>query len=78
MRDEIMKRLVVAAITTAFASACFHQVEAKPLSYVGGLMLMQENDETGYTFSFDYTFTPANAFGYSLVFSSALGSSPGL
>jgi hypothetical protein len=24
---------------------------------------MQENDETGHTFSFDYTFTPTNAFG---------------
>jgi hypothetical protein len=36
---------------------------AKPLSYVGGLMLMQENDETGHTFSFDYTFTPTHAFG---------------
>ena len=27
---------------------------AKPLSYVGGTMVMQENDETGYTVSVDY------------------------
>ena len=31
--------------------------EAKPLSYVGGTMVMQENDETGHTLSLDYTFT---------------------
>jgi hypothetical protein len=38
-------------------------VQAKPLSYVGGLMVMQENDETGHTLSLDYTFTPTEAFG---------------
>jgi hypothetical protein len=32
--------------------------QAKPLSYVGGTMVMQENDETGYTLSIDYTFNP--------------------
>ena len=37
--------------------------KAKPLSYVGGTMAMQENDETGHTLSLDYTFTPSNAFG---------------
>ena len=31
---------------------------AKPLSYVGGTMVMQENDETGHTVSIDYTFDP--------------------
>jgi len=36
---------------------------AKPLSYVGGTMAMQENDETGHTLSLDYTFTPTEAFG---------------
>jgi hypothetical protein len=36
---------------------------AKPLSYVGGTMVMQENDETGHTFSIDYTFDPRFAFG---------------
>jgi hypothetical protein len=37
--------------------------DAKPLSYVGGTMVMQENDETGHTLSLDYTFTPTEAFG---------------
>ena len=37
--------------------------EAKPLSYVGGTMVMQENDETGHTLSWDYTFAPTEAFG---------------
>lgn len=37
--------------------------DAKPLSYVGGTMVMQENDETGHTLSLDYTFTPSEAFG---------------
>src|SRR5256885_789332 len=36
---------------------------AKPLSYVGGTMVMQENDETGHTLSLDYTLTPTEAFG---------------
>jgi hypothetical protein len=31
---------------------------AKPLSYVGGTMVMQENDETGNTLTVDYTFNP--------------------
>jgi hypothetical protein len=37
---------------------------AKPLSYVGGTMVMQENDETGHTLSLDYTFTPVTALGF--------------
>jgi hypothetical protein len=53
------KILLFIGLTTALSLG----VEAKPLSYVGGLMLMQENDETGHTFSFDYTFTPTEAFG---------------
>jgi hypothetical protein len=32
--------------------------QAKPLSYVGGTMVMQENDETGHSVSVDYTFDP--------------------
>ncbi len=31
---------------------------AKPLSYVGGMMLMQENDAGGHTVGIDYTFHP--------------------
>ena len=38
-------------------------VQAKPLSYVGGTMVMQENDETGHTLSVDYTFDPNYAVG---------------
>jgi hypothetical protein len=37
--------------------------QAKPLSYVGGTMVMQENDETGHTVSIDYTFDPHFALG---------------
>jgi hypothetical protein len=37
--------------------------QAKPLSYVGGTMVMQENDETGYTLTIDYTFNPHFALG---------------
>ncbi len=36
---------------------------AKPISYVGGTMLMMENDETGHTVSVDYTLTPNYAVG---------------
>jgi hypothetical protein len=36
---------------------------SKPLSYVGGTMLMQENDETGNTLTVDYTFDPHFALG---------------
>jgi hypothetical protein len=36
---------------------------AKPLSYVDGTMVMQENDETGNTLSVDYTFDPHFALG---------------
>jgi hypothetical protein len=39
------------------------QSEAKPLSYVGGTMVMQENDETGHTLALDYTFDPRFAVG---------------
>jgi hypothetical protein len=38
--------------------------QAKPLSYVGGTMVMQENDETGHTLSLDYTFAPTEAIGF--------------
>lgn len=33
-------------------------LNAKPISYVGGTMAMVENDQTGYSASVDYTFTP--------------------
>ena len=37
--------------------------KGKPLSYVGGTMVMQENDETGHTLSIDSTFDPRFAVG---------------
>jgi len=37
--------------------------QAKPLSYVGGTMVMQENDETGNTLTLDYTFDPHFSLG---------------
>src|SRR3954452_22180556 len=37
--------------------------QGKPLSYVGGTMVMQENDETGHTVTIDYTFDPHFALG---------------
>jgi hypothetical protein len=36
-----------------------HFSNAKPLSYPGGVMVMQENDQTGNTLSVDYTFRSA-------------------
>lgn len=39
------------------------ETQAKPISYVGGFMVMQENDETGNTLSLDYTFSPKYAAG---------------
>lgn len=40
------------------------KAEAKPLSYVGGTMVMQENDETGHSIALDYTFDPHYAVGW--------------
>jgi hypothetical protein len=37
--------------------------KAKPLSFVGGTMVMQENDETGHTLTIDYTFDPHFSLG---------------
>lgn len=53
-------------LTVLLAVAGGHKAEAKPLSYPGGFMVMQENDFTGNTLSFDYTITPnyAAAFYY--------------
>lgn len=51
--------LLSLTLTTVLSFAA----QAKPLSYVGGIMVMQENDETGHTLSLDYTFTRTHAFG---------------
>ena len=61
-------RLRVTSIARAFLISAFFwsgtaPAQAKPLSYVGGTMVMQENDETGNTLSVDYTFDPHFALG---------------
>lgn len=50
--------VVLAASLFAFQP---QTAQAKPLSYVGGTMVMQETDETGHTLSVDYTFDPKYA-----------------
>jgi DNA-binding transcriptional MerR regulator len=52
--------LLLAAITSLCLTT---QAKAKPISYVNGLMIMQENDETGHTVSLDYTIDPKFAVG---------------
>lgn len=51
------------ALLAALFAAWGSQAWAKPISYVGGTMIMQENDETGHTLSLDYTFSPRYAVG---------------
>lgn len=51
--------VVIFTMTAVFGSP--QTAQAKPLSYVGGTMVMQENDETGHTLSVDYTFDPKYA-----------------
>jgi len=48
---------------TTFLLLTLAETQAKPLSYVGGTMVMQENDETGHTLTIDYTFDPHFALG---------------
>ncbi len=50
----------LALVSSLIAAPVF----AKPISYVGGTMIMQENDETGYTLAVDYTLTPKIAVGF--------------
>jgi hypothetical protein len=53
---QLLFKLLLASVVAGAA-------QAKPLSYVGGTMLMQENDETGHTLNLDYTFHPHFAIG---------------
>lgn len=55
----ISRSVFVATVLFLGASAL-----AKPISYVGGTMIMQENDETGSTLALDYTLTPKIAVGF--------------
>ena len=53
----IAKVLVVGLLATSMFLSVPTSIYAKPISYVGGTMMMQENDETGYMLSLDYTFS---------------------
>src|SRR3954464_12254824 len=57
------RRIALALSMSAFFWSVPAAMQAKPLSYVGGTMVMQENDETGHTLSIDYTFDPRFAVG---------------
>jgi hypothetical protein len=52
-----------AFLMSAFFWGVAPPAQSKPLSYVGGTMAMQENDETGHSLSIDYTFDPHFALG---------------
>ncbi len=54
-------KISIAILTLLTAS---FSAQAKPISYVDGVMVMQENDETGHTLSFDYTIAPNYAIGW--------------
>lgn len=57
------RRTSAAVLLAAVAAGWVGTAQAKPISYVGGTMIMQENDETGHTLSLDYTFSPRYAVG---------------
>lgn len=59
-RAKTLTVLLAAAFLTAIS---YEPAEAKPISYVNGFMVMQENDETGHTLSLDYTIDPKLAVG---------------
>jgi hypothetical protein len=58
-----MNRLLIVLMLGALITDCSTSANAKPLSYPGGVMIMQENDQTGNTLSVDYTFDPHFALG---------------
>ena len=62
VRRRALRNALALSISAFFWSVA-PPLQAKPLSYVGGTMVMQENDETGYTLSIDYTFNPHFAVG---------------
>ncbi len=65
--DHINRKTKFAIAALVFAAVGFfgmpQSAEAKPISYVDGFMVMQENDETGHTLSLDYTIDPKLAVG---------------
>lgn len=64
--DHLQQKVKIALLLflAAIYSSMVSPVEAKPLSYVGGTMVMQESDETGHTLSVDYTLTPNHAISF--------------
>ncbi|MEY2494639.1 MAG: hypothetical protein QOJ45_1131 [Verrucomicrobiota bacterium] len=58
-----MKISYLLLLSSVLTSTVAPPAPAKPLSYVGGTMVMQENDETGNTLTVDYTFDPHFALG---------------
>jgi hypothetical protein len=63
MKTPYQLPFYLALTINAFFGNAVTPAQAKPLSYVGGTMVMQENDETGHTLSIDYTFDPHFALG---------------
>lgn len=65
--EHINRKTKLAVAVFALAITGFFSMpqtaEAKPISYVNGFMVMQENDETGHTLSLDYTIDPSLAVG---------------
>lgn len=64
--DHIKKKaksLTALVLAAGIAALSGEPAEAKPISYVDGFMVMQENDETGHTLSLDYTIDPKLAVG---------------
>ena len=65
--DHINRKTKLVIAVLAFSAVGFlgmpQPAEAKPISYVNGFMVMQENDETGHTLSLDYTIDPKLAVG---------------
>lgn len=64
--DHLQQKTKALAVALLFAVASLfypYSAAAKPISYVDGTMVMQENDETGHTLNLDYTIDPKLAVG---------------
>jgi hypothetical protein len=63
VKTQLVRPYPVVPVAVAIVLWAGSPSQAKPLSYVGGTMVMQENDETGHTLAVDYTFDPHFALG---------------
>ena len=61
IKGKVLAVILAAAVGLLAMSPA--PANAKPISYVDGVMVMQENDETGHTLSLDYTIDPKLAVG---------------